>query len=469
MLPSRGACFRCDRQLRFREVRTFGGLALDWEGAGPSDLFPDAVARRIILAQRRALAAREVVQHVERLPLARAGVTGVFYLMSTGGELRGVVLEVERVEELVEERNLLRHLTDLSSDYGYVVKFTREGRLELEWTAAGLYQSTGYTLQELSDRGGWPTLIHPDDMPLLMQDVEAVVRDKTHSGEFRLVTKSGDVLWIRNRARALPGEADREELRLLGVAHDVTEQRRAEEAARRLQDELAHVTRLSTLGEMASGIAHELNQPLAAIINHADACAMALDEHSSVPPAVRLDLEQIAAQAERAAGIIRRLRGLVAKRECHQRPVDANACVSDVLALLATEARNRRIAVRLKLGEVPLVCADPVQVQQVVLNVVHNALDAVTDADEERRLVDVATEEVPAGVAITVRDHGGVAEPDIIDNMFSPFFSTKELGLGMGLTISRTIAESHGGSLEAEALAEGGLRFWFVLPVHRDD
>ena len=467
--PARGACFRCDSQLRYRDIRVFGGLTLPWEGAADRDVFPTEVAERVADAKRRALASAQMVRFVEALPIGAMVLRSIVYLMPEGEGLRGMLLDAGKIVRLVDERNLLRHLTELSSDYGYVVKFTRGGRLELEWTAAGLYQSTGYTLDELSDRGGWPTLIHPDDIPLLMKEIEAVVRDEIHTGEFRLVTKSGAVRWVGNRARLLPGESDHGVLRVLGAARDVTEQKRTEDAARRLQDELAHVMRLSTLGEMASGIAHELNQPLAAIINHADACAMALSDVAGVPAAARRDLEQIAAQAERAADIIRQLRGLVAKRDSQHQFVDVNGCVQDVVSLLETVARNRDVVVRLDFGDLPRVLADPVQVQQVILNIVQNAFDAVADCPEERRIVHVCTERVPAGVAISVRDFGGLAGEGTVDRMFDPFFSTKSEGLGMGLTIGRTIAENHGGSLEAEALAEGGMRLWFVLPERRNE
>jgi two-component system sensor kinase FixL len=295
-----------------------------------------------------------------------------------------------------------------------------------------------------------------------------VVRDETHTGEFRLVTKSGAVRWIGNRARLLPGETDGGKLRVLGAARDVTDRKRAEEAARRLQDDLAHVTRLSTLGEMASGIAHELNQPLAVIINHADACAMALSDLDHIPEPVRRDLEQIATQAERAADIIRRLRGLVAKRDSQLQSVDVNRCVEDVVSLLGAVSRDRGVAIEVELGTPPRVRADPVQVQQVVLNVVQNAIDAVAARGELERRVRITTQRVPAGAAVCVRDSGGPADVEVLERMFDPFFTTKSEGLGMGLTISRTIAENHGGRLEAEALAEGGVRIWFVLPEQVD-
>ncbi len=467
--PARVACFRCDSQLRYRDVQVFGKLPLEWEGASDRELFPKEVAERMADAKRRALTHVRMVRVEEELTIGATVVHSIVYLMPEGDGLRGVLVDASEIAQLVDERNLLRHLTELSSDYGYVVKFTRGGRLELEWTVAGLFQSTGYTLDELRARGGWPTLIHPDDIPLLMEEIEAVVRDETHAGEFRLVTKSGKVRWIGNRARLLPGESDHGELRVAGTARDVTEQKRAEDAAHRLQDELAHVMRLSSLGEMASGIAHELNQPLAAIINYADACAMALTDIEGVPDPVYRDLEQIAEQAERAADIIRQLRGLVAKRDSRHQSTDVNGCVEDVVSLLETVARNRGVVVRVDLGDAPQVLADPVQVQQVVLNLVQNAFDAVAGCPEDRRVVHVRTERVPVGAAISIRDFGGVVAHETVERMFDPFFSTKAEGLGMGLTIGRTIAESHGGSLEAEALAEGGMRLWFVLPERSDE
>lgn len=466
--PNGVVTFRQDGDLRFTEVRVVGrGLGHDWVGRTDAEVLEGEVRSRVMSLKQAVLADGRARECVVKLPLGRTHRTFALRVerdQSSKAGLIGSLADITRAAEVIEERDRMRQLQDVSHDYGYVVRVIPGGKIEFEWTAAGLYQSTEYTLREIRRRGGWPALIHPDDLPTLMAEIGQITDGQVHRGEFRMVTRSGKIRWLSNNAKLLAREPGEETLRIVGAARDITEQRLAEDEARRLQQQLTHVARLSTMGEMASGIAHELNQPLTAIVNHADACSMALRGSGTGDAATLVDLETIAHQAARAGDIIRRLRSLVAKRDPTRVPVDVNACVRDVLRLEASEAKARRVMLELSLGDIGLVMADTVQVQQVILNLVRNAIEAVMGMPEPRRRVRVSTVPRPSEVEFVVRDWGPEVEAGAVEGFFEPFYTTKAEGLGMGLPISRTIVENLGGRLHGSPGPDGGMVFAFVLP-----
>ncbi len=254
------------------------------------------------------------------------------------------------------------------------------------------------------------------------------------------------------------------------IARDMRERRQVEEQARRHQQEMAHAARLITLGEMATGLAHELNQPLAAIVNYAQGCARRLESGTS-PEALRQPLAQglahISTQARRAGEIIRRLRGFVRKSEYRRGAVDVNQLVTEMVDFCAPDARRYRVPVHTELdSDLPAVRADPVQIQQVVLNLLRNALEASALPDgREAAAVTVRSATADDGtVLVEVRDHGHGLPADP-EQVFEQFFTTKREGLGLGLAISRSIVEAHGGRLGAGTAPGGGAVFRFTLPV----
>lgn len=247
---------------------------------------------------------------------------------------------------------------------------------------------------------------------------------------------------------------------------DVTEIRHAERQAREHQQELAHVSRLSTMGEMATGLAHELNQPLSAIANYANGCIHRLQSEGTDTEGLRFALAQINSQAARAGEIIRRLRGLVAKQPPVRSVSDVNVLVQEVCLFVEFEARKAGVVIEQELGDQDLrVRVDIVQIEQVLLNLVRNALDALLEVPLEQRRLVVRTEDRGGGlVAVEVEDTGAGFGPGTRERLFDPFFTTKESGMGMGLVISRTIMEDHSGRIEAEQLEPRGTRFTAVLP-----
>ncbi len=256
------------------------------------------------------------------------------------------------------------------------------------------------------------------------------------------------------------------------LLHEMAERRRAEETARERQKEMDHVARLSILGEMASNLAHELNQPLGAIANYARGCTRRLEAGTVEAPQLAEVTRAIAEQAERAGQIISRIRNFVRKRASQVEPMDVNEAVHAAVALCEGQARNGNVPITLILADdLPPVLADRVQIEQVVLNLVKNALDATIGtapgaAGDNHRPVTVRTGRDGEGrvdVAVADRGHGLSAEARA--QLFDPFFTTKPGGMGLGLSICRTIVEAHGGHLWATDNPGGGAVMRFVLPV----
>jgi PAS domain S-box-containing protein len=247
---------------------------------------------------------------------------------------------------------------------------------------------------------------------------------------------------------------------------DITRRRQAEDEARRQREELAHAQRVTTLGELSASLAHEINQPLAAIVTNAQAALRLLERDGIVHADVSEALTDMAADAQRASAIIRRLRALSRKEHASQRSLDLNEIIDDVVTLLRYDfARKNITVVRTADSPVPLVSGDPVQLQQVILNLLVNASEAIGNAPGGPREITVTTaRRAPALVEVRVHDTGVGAKPAQLERMFERFFSTKPGGLGMGLAISRSIVEAHGGRLVAETNPDRGLTLRVELP-----
>jgi len=255
------------------------------------------------------------------------------------------------------------------------------------------------------------------------------------------------------------------------LKREITERKRAEERARLHQAELARVSRLSTIGEMAAGIAHGLNQPLFAVLTCAQACRLAIGSGRRTPDEVLADLERISAAAEEAGEIVRRLRNFVRKREPSRSTIDVNKLVQGVVPFIEDDVTRNDIRLRLELGtRIPTVLADSLLLQQVILNLTRNAIEAMKCGDNgERELVIRTATAGSEMVEVAVRDTGPGLSPENLDRLFEPFFTTKSHGLGLGLSLSRSVIEAEGGRLVAERNPDHGMTFRFTLPVHPGD
>jgi PAS domain S-box-containing protein len=261
-----------------------------------------------------------------------------------------------------------------------------------------------------------------------------------------------------------------------GVARDITELRRAEEMLRdreqRIRDaqlELARVSRVATLGELAASIAHEINQPLAAIVADANASLHWLTPPDPDVDRVRDSLDAIIKDGHRAGEVLQRIRQLVTKGETQRASVEINSVIRDVMPLLRSELQRHHVVAQADLAEViPPVLADRVQLQQVIINLVANAVEAMASIDDRPRLLVIRSRVTDDDeVVVTVRDAGVGIDPSAVDQLFSAFFSTKPGGMGMGLSISRSIIEAHGGRFSATTNPDHGASFHFTLPALR--
>jgi len=259
------------------------------------------------------------------------------------------------------------------------------------------------------------------------------------------------------------------ERKYVGLIRDLTLQREAEKEVREQREQLAHVDRLNTLGEMATVIAHEINQPLTAISMYAQSGLRFLDRDNPKPERLRDALEKLYVQAHRAGSVIERVQQLSRQHESHSEEVDCNALIRDVHKLAEVEAQIRDIVITLKLPRLlPMVVCDPVQIQQVVLNLLRNGMESMKKAgyNHGNRIV-LHTSGTGAGVRISIIDSGSGISDETAEQLYRPFSTTKDTGMGMGLSISRSIVRAHGGQLEFTNNANAGVTFYFTLPYAR--
>ncbi|MDP6951748.1 MAG: ATP-binding protein, partial [Alphaproteobacteria bacterium] len=307
----------------------------------------------------------------------------------------------------------------------------------------------------------WVRAVLDDVMRGAPDDGEQVEYEIVGAGQQRLISWRN--IAIRNEDGAVDG--------ILSSGDDITERRRIEARAREQEAELAHFLRLGTVGEMATGLAHEITQPLAAIKNFAQGCARRLRSGNANPEELLKAIEQVDHQATRAGDIIHRIRSFIRKREPEQKPFDINRSVSGVTEMLAHDMQRAGVEIALELDEsLPPARADRVQIEQVIVNLARNGLDSLSAEDGESRRISITTERNSKGeLLISIRDSGCGISAESLDKLFEPFYTTKAEGLGMGLSISRSIIEAHHGRLWAESVPGEGSVFRFTLSSANGD
>lgn len=258
----------------------------------------------------------------------------------------------------------------------------------------------------------------------------------------------------------------------VGLIRDLTEQKQAEEEALRQRDQISHASRLTTMGEMAAAMAHELNQPLSAISNYTAASSRLLDQEGEQARAdVRLALREIGDQAHRAAEVIKRIRAFATSRTVNRHPVQVSELIAAILPLARMDAKANHVDLHIRLDDdLPSINADPIQIQQVILNLMRNGVDAMQGLPESRRRLDLrAGLQGPEQIRIAITDRGPGVSDVARDQLFTAFFTTKETGMGMGLAISRSIIAAHGGRLDFVNNPLEGATFFVLLPTSLGD
>ena len=374
---------------------------------------------------------------------------------------------IKAQEILDKERDFISLLLDtvgalvcVLDDEGKIVLFNR-----------ACEEITGYTYDEVIGKFVW-------DLFIIDEEIEAVkkVIEDLQSGQYPSryenywLTKSGErrmIVWSNTVLRNEDGKVQN----VIGTGIDITEKRKIEEKEKQRVLELAHVSRLSTMGEMATQIAHELNQPLSAITTYSDACLYMLKSNSHETTDIVSALNGIKLQAHRSGEIIRGLRNFVKKGELNESTTNINELIHAAMNLATSEIKNNKIDITFSLDdELPLVVTERILIEQVVLNLVRNAIDAMTENDSMVRELHIQTAlNNEQKIEVKIMDTGPGLKPDQIENIFNTFVTTKKNGIGMGLPISRTIIEAHGGTLMAEYGRKTGASFVFTLPLDREE
>ena len=373
--------------------------------------------------------------------------------------------ELQKAKRRLENQHELILCSVADGIYGVDLRgnstfFNHAAELITGWRAEEVIGENQHRLLHHTHADGRPH--HPEDCPVYQAFLDNRPR-----------YISDDVFW-RKDGSSFPVEYSANPIRdesgvtvgSVVVFRDMTEAKQAEEDARQHQAELARVARLSTLGEMASGIAHELNQPLTAISANAQASIRMLESN---PPNVGVCvdvMDRIATQADRAGEIIRQLRRFVRKEPPERTEVDINSLVSAVVVLVRPELRRSGVRLQLKLDpDLPQVAVHPIQVEQVVLNLARNAIEALNEVTDRERRLTIITQWETQWIEVRVRDNGPGLKSELADTLFDPFITSKPDGMGLGLSISFGIVDAHGGKLRVSTPEEGGAEFSFQLPL----
>jgi len=317
----------------------------------------------------------------------------------------------------------------------------------------------GYSHHDWQRRGFWLSRLHPDDRKMVRNVYETATQTtESFDFDFRIVDAHANVRWVHSTVRC--EQRDGKPFQLRGFIIDITERRRAESQERQHRAEMMHLNRVASVGEFAASITHEVFQPLGAILNSAEAAPPALDDAREMLADIRKD-------DQRAVEIIRRTRNLLQKHEIALSPVDLSALIDETLDLLRAEAESRFVRVRFEPdANLPPVFGDRIHLQQVMTNLVLNAFDAMGEQPGDQRQLKVRTSHNGNGEAtVTVSDTGTGIADELLPKLFQPLFTTKRKGLGMGLSITRTIVEAHHGQVRAKNNREGGASFTIDLPV----
>jgi two-component system sensor kinase FixL len=418
-----------------------------------------AASWAVLTIQIGLIAGLEIQGHSELT--FRAFQLFMFALAATGLMLGAVVSE---------RRRLALALIDSEARRTAILNTARDGILTID--ARGRIQSINPAVESLFSRPSHRIIGHEvseliEDMPDLLRKLKVAVHSpgpKTGYWELDARRENGTTFPIEFTAGhfELP---DAEHYTL--VARDITSRRDAEARDRQRQAQLAHVSRVSLAGEMAAGLAHELSQPLTAILAYARGCLRLLVGSVPEPALLREGVVEVVQQAERAGDVLDRLREFVRGGEFRRAPTEIRPLIEAAVSLTRTEATQQEVEIEAKVDPaLPVVLADPVQIEQVLLNLLRNAMEAMEAASTQQRLIIIeARRNGKHAIEVSVADTGPGIAAEMTQTIFEPFTTTKLLGLGMGLSISRTIIESHRGSLRMARGVRSGAMFIFDLPT----
>jgi PAS domain S-box-containing protein len=372
-----------------------------------------------------------------------------------------------RAKQLVIELSEKEQEAALAAEAANLGTFTRDIPRDVIEASDEWRELFGFAPDEPLSLGGLLQKIHVDDRAAFGESTARAIREKGEQHvEFRLPLPDGRIRWIAAIGRVEFDSRGRP-LRSRGACIDITSRKQAEQETLRLRQDIAHVGRVSVMGQLASALAHEINQPLGAILRNAEAAALFMQDPSPDLAEISAILEDIRKDDQRAGAVIDRMRALLRRQDVEMKALDVPQMLDDVAALLRPDAAARHIALEIDVPpDLPQLKGDRVQLQQVLLNLILNGMDALgTTVGNGRKVAVTARREGRDLLAFSVADTGTGISAAQIDRVFDPFFTTKTSGIGMGLSISRSIIEAHGGRLWAENNAGCGATFRFTLPV----
>ena len=365
--------------------------------------------------------------------------------------------ELARSEAYLEEAQRLSH----TGSFGWKVSTGEIVWSKESYRIFGYDQSLAVTLDMVLQRA------HPEDRAPVQTTLDRASRDgKDFDYEYRLLMPDDSIKHVHIVAHAAGDQSDQREF--IGAVMDVTEARRVEEQVHRARADLAHVARVTMLGELTAAIAHEINQPLTALVTQGSACLRWLTREPPNLGKGRSLVEAMINSGMRAAEVISGLRAMIKKSPPHRDLLNINDAILAVIALVGTEAQRNRVLLQTELpNDLPLVLGDRIQLQQVILNLIMNAIEAMSEIDQtQRKVLVVSRKDESKGVLVEVQDLGAGLEGVALDRLFDAFYTTKPDGMGIGLAVSRTIIESHGGQLRALPNVPKGAVFQFQLPTN---
>src|SRR5438270_11379572 len=390
-------------------------------------------------------------------------------LTEVATHIAGIAIERHRAEEALRERDARINLAAESANLAFWVIYPEQNKAWMSDKGRRIY---GFDSKLPLTRDLICSRVHPDERASVHAAFDrGCASHGIFESEHRLVLPYGKTRWVIVRGRCLEDEHG-SLLELLGVTIDVSAQKQTDLQVQMQREEMAHLNRVALMGEMTASVAHELNQPLTAIANNASAARRFLARGNIDPVLLEQLLQDMTADSHRAGEVIRGIRSLVRKDTSVVRSVlNLNAVIADTLRLASSDVLLRESVVTTEMDHnLPQVEAAPVQIQQVLLTLIMNALDAVEALPPAKRRITVTTRSLSgASAEVAVRDFGAGLPKDRPQKVFDHFFSTKQTGMGMGLTIVRSIIEMHGGTISAENAPDRGARFFFRLPAARGD
>ena len=392
-------------------------------------------------------------------------ITPAFFIMllAMAYELSRHLLHAGRLARDLRESEQHLDLAASAAGLGIWVWDTAARKVQMTQKARALY---GFQADETIYLDKWLGVIHPADVAAVRLDIEqALASGEEVAAEYRIQLPDGTVRWIAARGRAQPTPDGKPPV-IRGVIRDITERKRDQDETAELRRELAHTGRVTLLGQLSSALAHELNQPLGAILRNAEAAGMLLQAPTPDLDELRAIVEDIRKDDRRAGEVLDRLRALLKRRSVEMQPLAVETLVQDVVALARADAAARRVRLEPDVApRLPLALGDRVHLSQVLLNLIVNAMDAIGESHRGSGRIHIEARHADGMIEVAVTDSGPGIAPEHTGRVFEPFFTTKMHGMGMGLPVSRTIVEAHGGKLWAEDGARPGATFRFTLPI----